>query len=393
MRVRQIIHVDMDAFFASIEQRDNPKWREQPVIVGQKHRGVVSAASYEARRFGVRSAMSIQSALKKCPTAIIATPRHRVYQKVSRDIFAVFHRYTPMVEGLSLDEAFLDVTNSQKLFGSAIVIARRIQRDILMTTGLTCSAGIGPSKFIAKLASDLQKPNGFVVVNPDHVDAFLAPLPVGKIWGVGSVGEKRLLNAGFKTMGQIAQCAPEYVQATLGDWGLEIAKLSRGEDARPVVAHREAKSLGSEKTFDEDVADRHALRPFLLNQSMDIAGRLHDIKCSAQSVQLKIKYANFHTETRQHALQHPASDPDTFYQAACMLLARLEHRGQSIRLVGLRVFDLIRGGPPRLLFPHPKVQAQEKLELVRMAINTRFGPASLTRASLLHTGMNDDMGE
>lgn len=393
MRLRYIIHVDMDAFFASIEQRDNPSLRGRAVLVGGLHRGVVAAASYEARRFGVRSAMPMQEALRRCSDAFVVAPRHAVYRAVSEQIFEIFRKYTPLVEGLSLDEAFLDVTGSIALFGSAHTIAQRIQSEILQTVALSASAGVAPSKFVAKLASDLQKPRGLVVVSAEEVRTFLAPLPIERIWGVGRVGAERLWRAGYTTLGALGQAPTEAVQRALGCWGVEMAALARGEDKRLVVPHANAKSISAERTFAHDIKDSQALRPFLLAQALHVASRMGDVPCCGRVVQLKIKYSDFKIETRRHALKEAVADPDALYQVACMLLERFVVAGRAVRLVGLGVSDLSRGRVPRQLFVDPQAQRRAKIEQTRAQVRARFGSRALTRASLLLSPANDDASD
>jgi DNA polymerase-4 len=390
MKTRHIIHVDMDAFFASVEQRDNPALRGCPVLVGGMHRGVVAAASYEARRFGVHSAMPMVEALRRCPDAYVAAPRHGHYRAVSQEIFAIFRTFTPLVEGLSLDEAFLDVTGSIALFGAAGTIAAKIQAAIKDTVDLTASAGVAPCKFVAKLASDLRKPHGLVVVKPEEVAAFLAPLPVDRIWGVGRVGAQRLWRAGYATLGALGAAPAEDITRTLGPWGLEMAALARGEDRRPVVPHADAKSISAERTFAQDIQDPSALRPFLLAQALHVASRMGDVPCSGRVVQLKVKYSDFRVETRQQALPNLVSDPDTLYATACMLLGRLSWARRAIRLVGLGVSELTRGPPPRQLFADPEQARRRTLEATRAAVRARFGSQALTRASLLTPPANED---
>ncbi len=251
--MREILHIDMDAFFASVEQLDDPSLRGEPVLVGgAERRGVVAAASYEARPFGIHSAMPMAEALRRCRHAIVVPPRRHRYEEVSASIFAVFRRFTPLVEGLSVDEAFLDVTASRGLFGDGEAIARRIRQAIRAETGLTASAGVAPSKFVAKIASDFDKPDGLVVVRPEEVRAFLDPLPIERMWGVGPKAAARLHGLGYVTLRDLAEADVRRLEATLGSWGGEVARLARGEDEREVVSEREAKSIGAEETYDED---------------------------------------------------------------------------------------------------------------------------------------------
>ncbi|MBN1652179.1 MAG: DNA polymerase IV, partial [Deltaproteobacteria bacterium] len=269
--MRQILHIDMDAFFSSVEQLDDPSLKGKPVLVGgSKKRGVVAAASYEARSMGVHSAMPMAQALRLCPYAVVIPPRHDRYLEVSKEVFAVFHRFTPLVEGLSLDEAFLDVTDSLSLFSDAVTIARQIKQAIRDELHLTASAGIASCKFAAKIASDLDKPDGLTVV-PDDVRAFLAPLPIDRMWGVGKVASKRLREAGFKTIGELANADLGMLERLLGSWGQQVKRLACGIDDRLVIPERAAKSIGAEQTFENDLTNRRDIERHLLQQVTRVA--------------------------------------------------------------------------------------------------------------------------
>ncbi|MEW6252684.1 MAG: DNA polymerase IV, partial [Planctomycetota bacterium] len=274
--VRHILHVDMDAFYAAVEQHDRPELRGRPVLVGgdPRGRGVVATASYEARPFGCRSAMAMSRAVRLCPEAIVVQPRFERYSEVSRQVFTILETYTPLVEPLSSDEAFLDVTGSARLFGPAEGIAREIKRRIRADTGLTASVGAAPNKFIAKLASDLRKPDGLVIVEPADVQAFLDPLPVGRLCGVGKATLPRFERLGLRTFADVRRTPPDQFRRHFGDMAEHYARLVRGDDARPVVPDREAQSISHETTFAEDVADPEHLRSVLLGQTEHVAQRL-----------------------------------------------------------------------------------------------------------------------
>jgi DNA polymerase-4 len=383
MKVRQILHIDMDAFFASVEQRDQPALRGVPLLVGGIHRGVVAAASYEARVFGIHSAMPMHTALQRCPHAVVVPPRHGHYSAVSRQVFAIFARYTPLVEGLSVDEAFLDVTGSQSLFGDGAAIARSIQQEIRATLSLSASAGVAPCKFIAKIASELRKPGGLVVVRPEEVPGFLGPLPVERIFGVGKVGAERLRRAGFRTLGDLAAASPARLEARLGAWGLGVAALARGDDPRPVIPDADPKSLSAEHTFAVDVMCPNVLRRTLLAQSLKVAARLRAVPCGGYTVQVKLKDTRFRIETRRERQPRPVDDPDTLYEAACRLLERFDLTDKPVRLCGVGVTDLTLGAVQRDLFPDPVSKKRQALEAVRAAVQARFGNDALTRATLL----------
>jgi DNA polymerase IV len=382
---RHILHVDMDAFFASVEQRDDPRLRGKPVIVGgPSRRGVVCAASYEARPFGVHSAMPMARALRLCPEARVVPPRQGRYGEVSAQIFEIFRRFTPLVEGLSVDEAFLDVTGSQGLFGDPVTIARRIKGAILVETGLTASAGVAPIKFAAKIASDLQKPNGLVVV-PGEVPAFLAPLPIERMWGIGPKAAPRMRSAGFATLGDIAAAPLERLEELVGRAGaLHVQTLARGVDERPVVPGRKADSIGAEETFEHDLRSRADLELRLLDLARRVARRLFEASFLTRSITVKVKYADFTLRSRQLRLPEPVLDTDSIYGAAKVLLARFAP-GQ-VRLLGISAGDLAvdAPSPELLLFPGEATpDRRRRLEEVVQQVRTRFGGDRLTRAALL----------
>ena len=380
---RTIIHVDMDAFFAAVEQRDNPALRGLPVLVGGIHRGVVAAASYEARAFGIHSAMPMHTAMRRCPQAVVVPGRYRAYQAVSEEVFAVFHQFTPLVEGLSLDEAFLDVTGSRRLFGDGARIAATIRARIRARTGLTASAGVAPNKFIAKIASDFRKPDGLVVVPPADVQAFLAPLPVSRIAGVGHVGEERLRRVGLRTLADVARMPRATMAGLLGDWGLQVQALAQGRDDRTVQPRGDNKTISGETTLADDITDPEALKPVLLQQALRVATRMWKVPCCGRVVQVKLKYADFTQATRRQALDAPVSDPDSIYAAACALLPRFAIQGRGVRLAGVGMSDLKPGLPPPMLFADPTQAKRLRIESVRAALQERFGENTLTRATLL----------
>jgi DNA polymerase-4 len=388
--LRQILHVDMDAFFASVEQRDDPRLRGKPVLVGGgAKRGVVAAASYEARRFGARSAMPMAEALRRCPKAIVVTPRHGRYAEVSADVFAIFRRYTPLVEGLSLDEAFLDVTASQALFGDGEVVALCIQAAIRDELNLGASAGVAPCRFVAKIASDLKKPNGLVVVRAGEERALLAPLPIERMWGVGPKATERLHAAGIRVIGDLERAGPKRLEELLGTWGPTAFALAQGIDPREVVPTREALSIGAEETVDEDLVGRDAIVVRLLAHSARVAQRLVRAGVSGRVVVVKIKYADFTLRSRRVTLPEPVADTDSIHRAATSLLDRFELAGRAVRLTGVAVEGL-EDGPVRSLFPDEAAARRRKLEEVVAKVSDRFGRGGLTRASLLSSPGRDD---
>ncbi|MBK8170352.1 MAG: DNA polymerase IV [Sandaracinaceae bacterium] len=381
--MRQILHVDMDAYYASVEQHDRPELRGKPVIVGgPSKRGIVCAASYEARPFGVRSAMPMVEAMRKCPEGIVVAPRHARYAEVSRSIFGIFRRYTPLVEGLSLDEAFLDVTGSQRLFGRGEEIARQIKDAIRAETGLTASAGVAHCKFVAKIASDLRKPDGLVVV-PDDVAAFLAPLPVERMWGIGPKTAKRVRDAGYSTIGDLARADAQHLEYLLGSWGAYINQLARGQDDRDVIADGDAKSIGAEETFEQDLTDRASMEHYLLAQSARVASRLVREELVARCVSVKIKYSDFTAVSRQLTLREAVCDTDSIFHAARELLSRIPIAGKRVRLTGVSMSDFAQASAPQSLFPDERIVRGRAIETATQALRDRFGKQGVTRAALL----------
>jgi DNA polymerase-4 len=386
--VRQNIHVDMDAFFASVEQLDDPELRGKPVLVGgPPPRGVVAAASYEARPYGPRSAMAMAQALKLCPHAIVVPGRHHRYSEVSAEVFAIFRRYTPDIEKLSVDEAFLDVTASRSLFGDGETIARKIKGDIRRELGLAASAGVAPSKFVAKIASDMDKPDGLVVVAEDEVKGFLAPLPVRRMWGVGPKAAAKLEDRGFRTIGDLARAGSDRLEALLGSWGRSVSRLAVGDDDRPVVTGAPAKSVGAEETFGVDLRRRPELERALLAQSTRVAERLTRSARSGRLVTIKVKYGDHSLRSRQKRLPSPVSDTDAIYAAAKELLGRFEDLGRGVRLTGVAVGELSSGPPAPTLFPEPERDRRTKLEQTVSTLRDRFGAKGIVRGSLV-----DDAG-
>lgn len=392
--VRQIIHIDMDAFFASIEQRDAPRLRGKPVLVGGgERRGVVAAASYEARPFGVHSAMPMAQAMRRCPQAIVVPPRRRAYEEASAQIFTVFRRFTPLVEGLSVDEAFLDVTGSRSLFGDGATIAARIRKEILAETDLTASAGVAPNKFVAKIASDQDKPDGLTVVRDGEVFAFLEPLPIERMWGVGPKAAERLRHLGYDTLGDLARADEATLERHLGSWGREVKRLAQGLDEREVEPDREAKSVGAEETYDEDLTSRAEIEKTLLRHASRIARRLLEGGISAGRVTVKIKYADFTLKTRQLRLSEPVDDAGSLYAAARSLLDRFPLAGRAVRLTGVSAGDLREGPPPRTLFSDEGKDKRRAVESAMAKLRARFGEdVSLTRADLLDAPGRTDPG-
>jgi len=379
--MRAIIHVDMDAFYASVEQRDNSSLKDKPVIVGgHAQRGVVLAASYEVRPFGVRSAMPMARALKLAPHAIVVPPRFSAYAEASEQVFAIFERYTPLVEPLSLDEAFLDVSASVGLFGAPADIARRIRAETTAELDLPASAGIAGVKFVAKIASDLAKPNGQREVRVEDTVAFLAALPLSRLWGVGPKTQEELNRAGLNTIGDVATCDVSWLETSLGSRGRHLWELARGEDPREVVPDRLAKSVGAEDTFEEDLTSLDLLRSHVHSQALRVGRRLRRAGIQGRVVQLKLKFSDFRVMTRRTTLHSPTDDGQAVYRAALELLQRA-HSGRPVRLTGVSVesFDALAAQQLGLFSAQPR---STKLNATLDRIADRFGSKAVTTADL-----------
>lgn len=391
-----ILHVDMDAFYAAVEQRDDPSLVGKAVIVGgsAEGRGVVAAASYEARQFGVHSAMAAAQAKRLCPAAVFLKPRIAHYASVSRQIREIFEQYTPLVEPLSLDEAFLDVRGSEPLFGPAAEIGRRIKTQIRSELRLVASVGVAPTKFVAKIASDLRKPDGFVVVNPEEVQGFLDPLPVGRLWGVGQVTGRTFARLGIRTIGQLRQLPMPTVQQLFGPAGEHYWRLAQGLDERRVVPDREAKSISHETTFAEDIADGELLRAWLVELVEQVARRLRRHGLQGRTVELKVRYADFKTISRSLTLPEPSHATQELLAAGIELLTqRLPPRGMAVRLLGFGVtkFDE-SGGTQRLLFDEPERTRNRELDRVADQITQKFGKRAIHRGGGLDQRPNHPDG-
>jgi DNA polymerase-4 len=350
---RSILHLDLDAFYASVEQLDDPGLRGRPVIVGgTANRGVVCAASYEARRFGVRSAMPTARARRLCPDGVFLRPRFERYAELSGRVFGIYRRYTPLVEPLSLDEAFLDVTASRALHGEGRDIARAVKRAVREECGLAVSAGLSEVKMAAKIATDLGKPDGFVEVPPGGVEAFLAPLPIGRLWGVGEVTEAALRALGIATIGDLARTPDQVLAGRIGrTHALDLKALARGDDPREVIPDEEARSVGCEDTFEDDLRGEAALLPELLAQAGKVGRRLRAAGLRGRIVTVKVKYADFSLVTRRVTLGAPTDDAHAIYAAARAQLARAD-LSRPVRLTGVTVsgFEEERARPQLDLF-------------------------------------------
>jgi DNA polymerase-4 len=379
----------MDAFYASIEQRDHPELRGRPVIVGgTSDRGVVCAASYEARPFGVHSAMPTALARRLCPDAVFLRGSMSKYSAESKRIFAIFARYTPVVEGLSLDEAFLDLTGSERLLGPPRAVGERLRTEVRRETGLAVSVGIAPVKMVAKIASDQAKPDGLFEVPAGGVRAFLDPLPVARLWGVGPVAEARLRRAGFETVGDLARSQAARVERALGAWGLEVARLARGEDLREVAAWRDPVSLSEENTFERDVRERAVLEAAILAHAEAVARRLRRSGLRARTVVLKLKLAGrvragprgFPLVTRRTTLAEP-SDDGVALDAAARALLRAAPLREAVRLLGVGVTNLVPEGSRQLGLFDAGGARRDRLNRALDALADRYGARAVVRGA------------
>ncbi|MBE0577214.1 MAG: DNA polymerase IV [Desulfuromonadales bacterium] len=342
VKQRKIIHIDMDAFYAAVEQRDNPSLRRKPVIVGGEpgSRGVVATCSYEARRYGVHSAMSSVRAYRLCPQAIFVRPRFEAYRAVSLQIRELFHEYTDLVEPLSLDEAYLDVTDNKKGIAFATRVAREILQEIRNRTGLTASAGVSYNKFLAKVASDVNKPAGLTVVTPEQAEDFIAELPIRRFHGVGRVTEKRMLARGIATGADLRRCSQEELQKLFGKSGSYFYDIARGIDNRAVMPNRVRKSIGKETTLEEDCADKGEMMIVLGKLSERVAALVQANATSGLTLTLKIRYDDFQSVTRSHTQIEPINDAETMMLLAETLLDKTEAGPRPVRLLGLIVSNL-----------------------------------------------------
>ena len=339
--MRAILHIDMDAFYASIEQRDNPELVGKPVIIGGKvGRGVVSTASYEARKYGVRSAMPISEAVRRCPDGIYIPPNIPKYRAVSEQIMNIFHRYTPDVEAISLDEAFVDVTGSQKLFGSAEQIGRAIKQSIYEELQLTASVGLAYNKFLAKLASDLDKPDGFYIVMPEDLQEKIWPLSIRRMMGVGHKTADMLERMGVKTIGQLAVMDSGLLEHIFGKAGVQMHELANGIDARTVESVREAKSFGRETTFPTDISDQYTLETVLFTLADDVCHSLRSHHVKGRTVSIKIRYPDFKSITRAITLEQYTSSFEPVYNTVKQLMEKHYTDGTPVRLIGVTVSNL-----------------------------------------------------
>lgn len=387
---RTVVHADMDAFYAAVEQLDNRDLIGKPVLVGpNSRRGVVLTASYEARPFHVGSAMPMAEALRRCPQAVVVPPRFERYTQISRKIMSVFRDFSPQVEAISLDEAFLEMTGAEHIFGPPEEIGRRLKTAVLEATGLHVSVGIAASKYVAKVASGVSKPRGLIVVSPGETVAWLAALPVARLWGAGPKTQARLTALGYRTIGDIAAADPATLIAALGRAGAHFHELAHGRDPRPVEGGRRSRSMGSERTLNEDVVARADIARHLQRSADRVARRLRRNELLAGGVRVRLKTTDFQSFTRQCTLKAPSDVADALYRAGLSLLERFEHPG-PFRLVGLTAHDLRQRadvGQLDLLAG----DRERRLEVALDELSARFGDNVIRRARDLGdaTVMND----
>lgn len=394
------LHVDMDAFFSSIEQHDHPEFKGRPVVVGSPpdQRGVVSAASYEARKFGIHSAMPSRTAYQKCRHAVFLPVNMARYKEVSRHIMRIFESYTPFVQPLSIDEAFLDVTGAQRLFGSGPEIAEKIRRDIREQTGLTASVGVASNMFLAKIASDMNKPDGLTIVPSEQsaIEQFLAPLPIKRMWGVGAVTQKKLLSLGLTTIGELQQCDPARLERAIGtNASAAFTQLARGIDPRKIETKSIEKSISNEITFSEDLSERTEIESAYKQLIEKVAARLRKAGFYAGTLHLKIRWSDFSTITRQTRLTPPCNDDITLREIGMELL-RNHLQNRAVRLIGFGAGKLQpsdQSNSAQLdLFELPDTRAHDKRKRLSQTtdnIKQKYGPDSLRRGSNLSSSIHN----
>lgn len=382
---RTILHVDMDAFFASVEQRDHPELRGKPVLVGGTGpRGVVAAASYEARVFGCRSAMPSAVAKRLCPHAVFVKGSFAQYKEDSARVIAILESYSPLVQPVSIDEAFVDVTGSSGLFGGGVAIAEAIRQRVRSELMLTCSVGVAPNKFLAKLASDLHKPDGLAVITEDTIRPILDPLPVSRLWGVGPAAEKSLHRLGVRTIRDLYNLPAEVLRSRFDDFGDHLWNLARGLDDRPVHTDREAKSISHEHTFAQDLEDADAVRAVLADEAEQVARRLRKHARFARTVTVKIRFGDFETVTRSATLEAATDRTDSITSAARALFDQWARAFRPVRLIGVGVSNLTESAGQAGLFDAGDAEKKRAVDRAADLIAEKFGKRAVQRGSALH---------
>ena len=384
-----ILHADMDAFFSAVEQRENPELKGEAVIIGGvslSNRGVVSTASYEARKFGVHSAMPIAKARKLCPDGIYLPARHGLYKESSREIFNILKKYTPLVEKLSIDEAFLDVKGCERLYGDAVEIAKKIKKEVKKKTKLTISVGVSVNKFLAKLASDFDKPDGLTIIKKDDVKSFMYKLEIDKIWGVGNVFAAKLAEEGVYKAGDIWSYSLEELKDQFGKAGVKLFFLSRGIDNREVKSQSEIKSISHEETFIDNISDQDKLFAYLFKMSEKVSFRLHSNSLKGNTVFIKVRYSDFSTYSRQKSLKVAVNSSEEIYQIAKTLLNKDNLLKKPLRLLGVGVANLCSEGKEQLnLFADDDDHLDQTID----ELKRKYGFDKISRARKLYLN-NDD---
>lgn len=381
MKRVNIMHIDMDAFFASVEIMDNPELKGKPVIVGgvdANNKGVVSTASYEARKYGVHSAMPIYKAKKLCPDGIYLSGRMERYKEISKEIHNIFYKYTPLVEKISIDEAFLDLKGCHKLFGSSEKIGKKIKDEIKREVGLTASVGISKNKFLAKLASTIDKPNGFKIIYRNEVDEFLADLPIGMLWGVGDKTEKLLLEQGIKNIKMLKNFSKDELENKFGKLGIKLYNLARGIDKREVIPEEEIKSISQEETFSENLKSKLEVFSALMGMTEKVSERLHNKNLKGKTIFIKVRYSDFKTYTRRKTIKNYISSTDLIYETAKNLLKDNNMLHKEIRLLGVGVSNISDKNKQQLSLFEKNIE-KENLDETIFEIKNKFGSNSLRR--------------
>jgi len=376
--LRSILHLDMDAFFAAVEQRDHPELRGKPLLIGHDGpRGVVATASYEARPYGCHSAQPMAVAKRLCPQAIVVPVRMQRYVEVSGQMFSILEEFSPLIEPLSIDEAFLDLTGTERALGKPRDVACKLKDRIKSDLKLTASVGLAPNKYLAKLASDMNKPDGLVIIGPEDIDRILPPLPVTKIWGIGKATAARLEPMGIRTIADLRKQPLAWLEKQLGSEARRYFELAHGIDNRPVIPDQAAKSIGHEQTFETDVADADEIRRVLLDQVEQVAWRLRRHGFQARGVAVKIRYGKFETISRSMTLDSPTDSTQELWQAARSLFDKWPF--QPVRLIGMTAERLGKGEAQLGLFTDPGQERQKKLDVVADRINEKFGSRAIRR--------------
>jgi DNA polymerase IV len=386
---RWILHVDMDEFFAAVEKLDCPSLAGKPLLIGgdARRRGVVSTASYEARKFGCHSAMPMATAVGLCPQAIVLPVRGKRYREISERVLEVFQQFTPLVEPLSIDEAFLDLTGCERLWGSAVEAGRLVKHRIREEVGLSCSVGVAPNKYLAKLASELDKPDGLTVIPPDRIHEMLDPLPVRRVWGVGPAAARKLQRLNVQTIGQLRRTDPDLLAGPFGSSAEHLLALAEGRDRRPVTPDHRAKSIGTETTFARDIDDVDVLVGTLLGQVEDVGRRLRRQGLGTRTVTLKIRHGDFTTRTRSASFEQATNSTEAIWKQARTIFTTWSERAFCpLRLLGVTACNLSRPGGQLSLWDAPATQRDSRLDQAMDTIAERFGESAIRRGGTLRPG-------